>query len=97
MCEHHAEHTPDCGYTEGEAGTPCTHQHMDECYIEVTNCVHEHDEDCYPEETADSVSGNNATPSNAEEREPENCPHICDEESGCVIEKMPDRRNTANR
>ncbi len=23
LCEHHTEHKPDCGYTEGEPGTPC--------------------------------------------------------------------------
>ena len=23
LCEHHTEHTPDCGYTEVEPGTPC--------------------------------------------------------------------------
>ena len=87
LCEHHTEHTPDCGYTEGYPGTRCTHQHMDECYIEVTNCVHEHDEGCYLE-TGDSVSDNTATPSNAEEREPEHCNHVCSEENGCIMEKL---------
>lgn len=24
LCEHHAEHTEDCGYTEGSEGKPCT-------------------------------------------------------------------------
>ena len=43
LCEHHTEHNGDCGYSEGSEGTPCTHQHTDECYIEVTNCVHEHE------------------------------------------------------
>ena len=70
LCEHHPEHNADCGYTEGTAGTPC---------------VHEHDEDCYPEE---SVSGNEATPSGAQKREPENCPHICDEKSGCITKEL---------
>ena len=87
LCEHHTKHNEDCGYTKGEPGTPCTHQHTDECYIEVTNCVHEHGESCYLE-TKSSVSGNNATPSNAEEREPKNCEHICSEESGCITEKL---------
>lgn len=87
LCEHHTEHNGDCGYSEGSEGTPCTHQHTDECYIEVTNCVHEHDEGCYLE-TGDSVSDNTATPSNAEEREPEHCNHVCSEENGCIMEKL---------
>ena len=51
----------------------------------MTDCIHEHNEDCYPQ---DSVSDNTATPSNAEEREPENCDHICDEESGCITKEL---------
>lgn len=85
LCEHHPEHDADCGYTEGTAGTSCGHEHTEDCYVEVTNCVHEHDEGCYPEE---SVSGNEATPSGAQKREPENCPHICDEESGCITKEL---------
>ena len=41
-CEHHTEHTPECGYTEGVEGSPCTHEHGEECYSEVTVCVHSH-------------------------------------------------------
>ena len=85
LCEHHPAHDDECGYTEGTAGTPCSHEHTDDCYTEVTDCVHEHDEDCYP---AGSVSGNEATPSGAQKREPENCPHICDEESGCITKEL---------
>ena len=88
LCEHHAAHTDDCGYTEETPGTPCGHEHTEDCYTEVTECVHEHTPECYPEETEDSVSDNEATPANAEEREPENCPHICDKESGCITEKL---------
>ena len=88
LCEHHAAHTDDCGYTEETPGTPCGHEHTEDCYTEVTECVHEHTPECYPEETEDSVSDNEATPANAEEREPENCPHICDGESGCITEKL---------
>ena len=87
LCEHHPEHDDECGYTEGEAGTPCAHEHRDDCYTEVVECVHEHDEDCYPE-MEDSISDNDATPSNAAKREPENCPHICDEDSGCITREL---------
>ena len=87
LCKHHTKHTLDCGYTEGSEGTPCTHQHSEDCYTEITECVHEHDEGCYLE-TEDSVSDNTATPTNAEEREPENCPHECSEESGCITKEL---------
>lgn len=88
LCEHHTEHDGDCGYSAGSEGTPCTHQHTDECYTLVTSCVHEHSEDCYPEENGDSVSDNDATPSDAQQREPENCPHICDKDSGCITKEL---------
>ena len=32
LCEHHPEHTADCGYTEGTEGTPCNHEHNEDCY-----------------------------------------------------------------
>ena len=83
LCEHHPEHDADCGYTEGTAGTPCSHEHTDDCYTEVTDCVHEHTEDCYPQ---NSVSGNNATSSNADE--PTECTHVCSEESGCITKEL---------
>ncbi len=62
LCEHHTEHTTDCGYTEGALETPCNHEHTSECYpadsvsgneatssdvAEPTNCTHtEHTGDC---------------------------------------------------
>lgn len=84
FCEHHPEHTEDCGYTEGTPGTPCNHEHTDECYTEVTSCVHEHRLDCYP---AEGVPGNTATPSDADKAEPV-CGHVCSEESGCIKEEL---------
>lgn len=56
------------------------HEHDEDCYTEIVECLHEHDEDCYLDNDLDE----DATPSDADEREPENCPHICDEESGCI-------------
>ena len=84
LCEHHTEHTEDCGYTEGTAEIPCAHAHGEDCYTEATSCVHEHDDSCYP--VLDSgVSGNAATPSDAAEPI---CGHVCNEDSGCVTEKV---------
>lgn len=85
LCEHHTEHTEDCGYTEGTPGTPCNHEHTDECYTLVTECVHEHTEDCYP---AEGVSDNTATPSDADTAEPTECAHECSEESGCITKEL---------
>ena len=83
LCEHHPQHTDECGYTEGSEGTPCSHEHTGDCYTLVTNCVHEHTDECYP---AESVSAGTATPSQPEEAEPTECTHVCSEESGCITE-----------
>lgn len=32
LCEHHPEHTEDCGYTEGTEGAACEHEHTENCY-----------------------------------------------------------------
>ena len=85
LCEHHPEHTTDCGYTEGTEGTPCNHEHNEDCYTLVSECVHEHTEDCYP---AESVSDNTDAQSDAEEQEPTACTHECSEESGCITEAL---------
>ena len=50
LCVHHTEHDEACGYVEGTEESPCTHQHSEECYHEVTSCTHEHTPDCYPAE-----------------------------------------------
>ncbi|MBT9776939.1 hypothetical protein GPL15_10525 [Clostridium sp. MCC353] len=80
LCEHHKEHTADCGYTEGMPEVPCAHEHRDECYKEVTNCTHAHRDECYGDEIP------TATDSGASE--PLDCAHICDEESGCVTAEL---------
>ena len=72
LCEHHPEHTEDCGYTEGTEGAACEH---------------EHDESCYPV-LEESISENTATPSEAEEAQPTACTHECSEESGCITKEL---------
>ena len=81
LCIHHTQHTEDCGYTEGEKGTPCGHVHTEDCYAPIKQCVHEHGESCYPV-AEDSASENTA------EGEPHTCTHECSEESGCITEKL---------
>ena len=87
LCEHHPEHTEDCGYTEGTEGAACEHEHTEDCYTLVEKCVHEHDESCYPV-LEGSVSENTATPSEAEEARPTACTHECSEESGCITKEL---------
>ena len=102
LCEHHPEHTEDCGHTEGTEGAACEHEHKvnggeadredplgdtEDCYILVEKCVHEHDESCYPV-LEESVSENTATPSEAEEAQPTACTHECSEESGCITKEL---------
>lgn len=48
LCAHHTEHDDTCGYVEGSAESPCTHEHSEDCYTKVTSCIHEHTSDCYP-------------------------------------------------
>ena len=87
LCEHHLEHTEDCGYTEGTEGAACEHEHTEDCYTFVNKCIHEHDESCYPV-LEGSVSENTAPPSEAEEVQPTACTHECSEESGCIKKEL---------
>ena len=87
LCEHHLEHTEDCGYTEGTEGAACKHEHTEDCYTLVKKCIHKHDESCYPV-LEGSVSENTATSSEVEEAQPTECTHECSEESGCKTKKL---------
>lgn len=58
LCEHHTEHTEDCGYQEGTQGHPCGHVHDETCgYVpptEAAPCTHVHDGECgYAEASAE--------------------------------------------
>lgn len=70
LCEHHTAHDEACGYVEGIAENPCTHEHGAECYTEVTSCTHEHTQECYPVSDS-SASDNEAMDSDAEPNENE--------------------------
>ncbi|MDY4490709.1 MAG: leucine-rich repeat domain-containing protein [Candidatus Faecousia sp.] len=67
LCEHHTVHTSECGYSPAIPGSPCTHEHTQDCYQTVAECIHVHDDACgYNEEAGDS-----------------SCAHVCSEEYGC--------------
>ena len=83
LCEHHPKHDEACGYTEGTAEIPCSHEHTEECHSLITRCVHAHTAECY---TAESVSENADGLSEAENAAPTECVHGCTEESGCILQ-----------
>ena len=85
LCEHHTQHDESCGYTEGTAEIPCSHEHNESCggLTDPEACNHSHDETCgyvpategtpctFVCEVCDAQdSGNPATPSDAQ---PEEC------------------------
>ena len=85
LCEHHTQHDESCGYTEGTAEIPCSHEHDESCggLTDPEACNHTHDEACgyvpategtpctFVCEVCDAQdSGNPATPSDAQ---PEEC------------------------
>lgn len=96
LCEHHTVHDDTCGYVEGSAESPCTHEHGAEYYTTITSCIHEHTEDCYPvldsslpddvTTSSDDESVEDTTPSEA--AEPTECSHVCSEESGCIKQEL---------
>ena len=48
LCEHHTQHDDACGYSEGTAEIPCSHEHNESCggLTNPTACNHTHDEAC---------------------------------------------------
>lgn len=78
LCAHHTEHDDTCGYVEGIAESPCTHEHSEDCYTEVTSCTHEHTGECYP--ASDSSIPEDGTTSSEDESVEDTMPS--DDESG---------------
>ncbi len=78
-CEHHMEHTEDCGYSEGVEGSPCKHEHTEACYTKITECTHTHTAECY----SDGV-----LPGEGKEKYADACGHDCSEENGCITRTL---------
>ena len=83
--EHHTQHDESCGYTEGTAEIPCSHEHNENCggLTDPEACNHTHDKACDFVPATEGTpctfvcevcnaqdSGNPATPSDAQ---PEEC------------------------
>lgn len=94
LCEHHTQHDESCGYTEGTAEIPCSHEHDESCggLIDPEACNHTHDETCgYVPATEGTPctfvcevcnaqdNGNPVTPSDAQPEEC-TCETLCTEE-----------------
>ena len=79
LCEHHTEHTADCGYVAAVEGHDCGHQHDESCgYREASDCGHQHDESCGYQEASP------CTHQHTEEcgEDGASCAHVHDESCG---------------
>lgn len=45
LCDHHIQHTAECGYAEGCEGAPCNHVHSEDCYV-IVECTHTCSDEC---------------------------------------------------
>lgn len=87
LCEHHTQHDGACGYSEGAAETPCSHEHTEECYTQATKCVHEHMAECYSGETTEPICGHVCSEESGCITKELNCNHEHDENCGYVPAK----------
>lgn len=87
LCEHHTAHTADCGYTEGTAGSACSHEHTADCYTTAQSCTHEHTDECYSQAANNDPDDTEAS-SVSEGQTPDACTHVCSEETGCISEQL---------
>ena len=95
LCPHHPEHTAECGYFAGAAGSPCTHVCDAGCYQTVTQCTHVHgdcgyvpampgqDCGCLPDENGILIHVEGCGYAEPTAEIP--CGHVCSVESGCVV------------
>ena len=95
ICEHHPEHTADCGYKAAVAGQDCGHRHDESCgYQEASPCTHSHDASCGYREASNCAhqhteecgeNGESCTHSHDGScgyQEAENCTHSHDDACG---------------
>ncbi|WP_462427139.1 S-layer homology domain-containing protein [Anaerotignum lactatifermentans] len=85
LCEYHTQHDDVCGYTEGTAEVPCSHEHTEDCYTLVTNCVHEHTAECYSEESTEPICGHVCSEESGCITKELNCNHEHDGNCGYVL------------
>lgn len=98
LCEHHTQHTTECGYSPAVEAHDCGHEHTDDCYNSVTACVHVHEDcgyvpameghgcDCQPNDSGEIVHTEGCGYVEAAAEVP--CSHVCSEETGCVTKVL---------
>ena len=94
LCEHHTEHTAECGYVEAVEGHRCEHVHTDGCYTNLRICgyeeenmepapdsdtAHEHTQECYGLDCPHERGEHNEDCGYLEAMEGRSCGFICDE------------------
>lgn len=68
VCEHHPEHTEECGYVEAVKGHRCEHVHTDDCYTDELICG-------YDDEDMDLATDSSATHVHKKKCYELDCPH----------------------
>ena len=86
LCPHHTQHTPECGYSAGVAGSPCTHVCDAGCYQTVTQCTHVHGDCGYAEGAAESVCTHVCSVESGCVAVIPDCHHVHDASCGYVAE-----------
>ena len=86
LCPHHTQHTPECGYSAGVAGSPCTHVCDAGCYQTVTQCTHVHGDCGYVEGVAESVCTHVCSVESGCVVVIPDCHHVHDDSCGYVAE-----------
>ena len=76
LCEHHPEHTAECGYVEAVEGHPCEHIHTDDCYTDKLVCG-------YEEENMEPAPDSDAAHEHTKECYELDCPHERGEHDDC--------------
>ena len=107
LCEHHPEHTSECGYVEAVEGHRCEHDHTDDCYTDELICgyvdedmelatdsdaAHEHTPKCYKLDCPHERGEHDEDCGYVEAVKGQPCAFVCDE----CDKKEPEADNENN-
>lgn len=91
LCAHHSSHNDSCGYSPADSGSPCTHAHSENCYVDtdgtmVKDCHHAHGDCGFTPDIPEKPCGHSHDGScgYAEPKQPIPCGHSC-EINGCTL------------
>ncbi len=81
LCEHHPQHTVECGYKDAVPGCPCGHKHTADCYTDTLKCGYDEEG---VQEGVQTASGSDAGHDHTQECYVRDCPHERGEhDAGC--------------